>query len=513
MNILQRFAEAVFFFNPGMLWISSLIRQEREACCDDIVVANTHYKGSYLEALVSFQEYSLSTTGYAMAIGTKRHYLLNRVKRMLTRENKKLNLMEKILLLAGLVIFTAFSFIPRKEVIAQQPVRQASKRSEEVKPIEPVKPSAAPTNINLTRKPAPARKPVTSKEVAEGQDQISVSIDSVPPVAKEKPATEELSIKSASTNINDDGKTKTADITVVDQEGKTYKITKLNDKVTSLAIDGRSIPQNEISNYSSTIDRIDRALEKNRAEKEKNRQIRQAEAEKRREENKERQAEARERKEDSRKRQEEARERTEESRQRTAEQRKEKERSEKDRDKREDTDKKLKETQKRVEVQRTTIERKKKELEKDQKEINKKGKFLLNEREVVDNNHNLDFKVQSDILLKNEANINLDKKIALQSNNNHDVNLKLANSLHTESILTKKLILNNNVNIDAKSEHKFNLQLKINVDSTHKRIKSAKPCKEAPTKIVEPVTKQRNSSEPSVPPARKPVKPRYSIEV
>ena len=29
VNILQRMAEAVFFFNPALLWVSSLLRQER----------------------------------------------------------------------------------------------------------------------------------------------------------------------------------------------------------------------------------------------------------------------------------------------------------------------------------------------------------------------------------------------------------------------------------------------------------------------------------------------------
>jgi bla regulator protein BlaR1 len=54
VNFIQHFAESIFFFNPGMLWISSLIRQEREACCDDIVIGNTEQKRNYLNALVAF---------------------------------------------------------------------------------------------------------------------------------------------------------------------------------------------------------------------------------------------------------------------------------------------------------------------------------------------------------------------------------------------------------------------------------------------------------------------------
>ncbi|HMF70197.1 MAG TPA: M56 family metallopeptidase, partial [Flavitalea sp.] len=33
VNLFQNVAETVFFFNPALIWISSLIREEREACC------------------------------------------------------------------------------------------------------------------------------------------------------------------------------------------------------------------------------------------------------------------------------------------------------------------------------------------------------------------------------------------------------------------------------------------------------------------------------------------------
>ncbi|HWJ91463.1 MAG TPA: M56 family metallopeptidase, partial [Flavisolibacter sp.] len=114
VNLLQSVAEVIFFFNPAIVWISGCIREEREACCDDIVLLHSSRKDSYLEALVYFQEYSMQ--GYAMAFTGKRNYLLNRVKRMLTQENKKLNTMEKILLLSGLAVTMAFGVISKEEV-------------------------------------------------------------------------------------------------------------------------------------------------------------------------------------------------------------------------------------------------------------------------------------------------------------------------------------------------------------------------------------------------------------
>ncbi|HSC38231.1 MAG TPA: M56 family metallopeptidase, partial [Chitinophagaceae bacterium] len=41
VNLLQSFAETIFFFNPAILWISSLVREERENCCDDIALSGS----------------------------------------------------------------------------------------------------------------------------------------------------------------------------------------------------------------------------------------------------------------------------------------------------------------------------------------------------------------------------------------------------------------------------------------------------------------------------------------
>ncbi|WP_346318930.1 M56 family metallopeptidase [Chitinophaga sp. YIM B06452] len=120
VNILQRFAEIIFFFNPALLWISACIREEREACCDDIAVAHTPRQASYLQALVAFENAGQQVQ-LGMALGQRKFYLLDRVKRILTNENKKLTIMEKGILLLGLAGITAFGFVPAGE----QPVPKA----------------------------------------------------------------------------------------------------------------------------------------------------------------------------------------------------------------------------------------------------------------------------------------------------------------------------------------------------------------------------------------------------
>lgn len=99
VNLLQSFAETIFFFNPAVLWISSLIREEREHCCDDMAIAQTNDPRKYINALVIFQEYN-TAGAYAMGFPGKKNHLLNRVRRILQPGNNTANAAERTFLVA-----------------------------------------------------------------------------------------------------------------------------------------------------------------------------------------------------------------------------------------------------------------------------------------------------------------------------------------------------------------------------------------------------------------------------
>lgn len=104
VNIFQSFVEILFFFNPAMWWLSSLLRTERENCCDDIAIANISCKSTYLKALISFEEYHSVVPQYANALTGPGHHLLNRVKRIFHKQNKTMNATEKIVLVSALLV-------------------------------------------------------------------------------------------------------------------------------------------------------------------------------------------------------------------------------------------------------------------------------------------------------------------------------------------------------------------------------------------------------------------------
>jgi len=103
VNLLQSFIEIVFFFNPAVLWVSQLIKTEREHCCDDLAIACVNDRKNYVQALIVCQEFKQRAPAYAMAITGKKGSLLHRASRMLFNTNSTLNKMEKTILTIALV--------------------------------------------------------------------------------------------------------------------------------------------------------------------------------------------------------------------------------------------------------------------------------------------------------------------------------------------------------------------------------------------------------------------------
>lgn len=138
INILQSLMEIVFFFNPAVLWLSKLIREERESCCDDMTISSTHDKVNYISALISCQEFQPGNPEYAMAISGKNDQLVQRVKRMVSNDRPSLNKIEKGVLAVGLVaavtLTAAFSGPqragkePKNNVVLQDTLRIKKKQ-------------------------------------------------------------------------------------------------------------------------------------------------------------------------------------------------------------------------------------------------------------------------------------------------------------------------------------------------------------------------------------------------
>jgi len=139
VNALQRAVESVLFYHPGVWWLSSRIRKEREHCCDDLAINVCGDRFAYAKALIELERMRSETMALAVpATGS----LTERIRRMLGAEDRNRDwqpAMAALLLLglctvAGLwqgeaFVPPAFAILPPGPVlapIAEQPAPAAT---------------------------------------------------------------------------------------------------------------------------------------------------------------------------------------------------------------------------------------------------------------------------------------------------------------------------------------------------------------------------------------------------
>ncbi len=81
VNLLQSAIESLLFYHPAVWWISSVVRTERENCCDDFVIARETDPGTYAAALLALEHGRAGD----FAIAANGGNLLRRVRRMLRK--------------------------------------------------------------------------------------------------------------------------------------------------------------------------------------------------------------------------------------------------------------------------------------------------------------------------------------------------------------------------------------------------------------------------------------------
>lgn len=104
VNLFQMFMEAFLFFNPFVWILSTMIRNEREHCCDDAVVRRTGNAKLYAAALVQLEETRLSQTGIALSLAENKNLLLKRIKRLMEKSVKNYSGRDRIIPVALLVV-------------------------------------------------------------------------------------------------------------------------------------------------------------------------------------------------------------------------------------------------------------------------------------------------------------------------------------------------------------------------------------------------------------------------
>lgn len=83
VNLVQVFIETVLFYHPAVRWMSNRLRQERELCCDDAVIATCGDTLTYAQALTELEVQRQA--GFQTALAASGGQLSKRIYRMLER--------------------------------------------------------------------------------------------------------------------------------------------------------------------------------------------------------------------------------------------------------------------------------------------------------------------------------------------------------------------------------------------------------------------------------------------
>jgi GWxTD domain-containing protein len=165
VNLMQTLMEGLLFYHPAVWWISSVIRAERENCCDDLVVATSGDAHEYATALAALAENRMTMREAALAATGGN--LVKRIRRLLAQpEGPRATIAP--FLSAGIVIVTCTAVLA-----AWQSPQQSSPAIKLVIPAIP-----APTVQLVAQAQAkPAVSPVPSPQpVAELQTQDSPAV-------------------------------------------------------------------------------------------------------------------------------------------------------------------------------------------------------------------------------------------------------------------------------------------------------------------------------------------------
>jgi TonB family protein len=88
VNVLQMVMETLLFYHPGVWWVSTRIRHERELCCDDLAVSLCGDPVCYARALTKLEK--LRGLAPKMAMGSTDGPLLYRIQRLTGAATRRL---------------------------------------------------------------------------------------------------------------------------------------------------------------------------------------------------------------------------------------------------------------------------------------------------------------------------------------------------------------------------------------------------------------------------------------
>ncbi len=181
INLLLSVVETILFFNPAVFVFMQAIRNERENCCDDMVLAHQYEPEKYARALLQLSSNHLNHQTMAMPAVSRRNVLLHRIKRITGNEAPATNYYFRRVTVYFITIGLLFGvspFLPglEKKLFAKKEVATAPETIKVVKVEKPlIKPLPA-ENTNITPPAQPSEPTAKKKKTVYKEKAVALKI-------------------------------------------------------------------------------------------------------------------------------------------------------------------------------------------------------------------------------------------------------------------------------------------------------------------------------------------------
>ncbi|MTB51185.1 M56 family metallopeptidase [Lewinella sp. W8] len=214
-NLLQCLLEVIFYYHPVIWWIGARIREEREHCCDDLVIGAGSDQITYAKTLLFFAQLRQQPAS-ALALAGKSGGLLGRIQRFINQQNIPYQMKSRLFLLPLITLvalLTTAAYVPT--------LPEAEEAAESTLPLTEV---AAPARLRPRALPG-----VTPPNDLHLTEAMHVATDSLP-----------MGRHQVSTFRN----------------GKSTEVIVEDGEIKELKIDGETIPPAEYGQHEAMVERM-----------------------------------------------------------------------------------------------------------------------------------------------------------------------------------------------------------------------------------------------------------------
>jgi ankyrin repeat protein/beta-lactamase regulating signal transducer with metallopeptidase domain len=166
-NLLQTVIETVLFYHPAIWWISRKVREERENCCDDIVIDVMQNRLVYASALARLEEVRTPSLALTAAGGP----LLQRIRRIAGVNDRKVSAWPLWLVILCLVPVVGLSRTRAMETTGSAKQVEASAElpmSELARAIQAKRPASEIQDLAVKELPSTGRDALDMPRFADG---------------------------------------------------------------------------------------------------------------------------------------------------------------------------------------------------------------------------------------------------------------------------------------------------------------------------------------------------------